>query len=223
MTITYLDLYNEVTGQAWSMFDSETESEDEFESAVTSSIQKALNVLWCSYKFPFRNKTKSFNTKRNKAEYSTPNGNIAQKTVNSQKVYGVKIGTDFLEYEPDYETLDEETGTPEKFYIKNDKLYLYPTPDAAYTVKIEYWTFFAACDKDGNSKATLEDETDYIDIDEKYEHLFKAALLPLCMLYAIASESDENYSGYKNQYDDAYKILIEFTRGIEIDKRIGWR
>lgn len=223
MAITFLDLYNAVTGQAWSMFDSETESSDEFESAVTSSIQKALNALWCSYKFPFRNKTKKFVTKKGKASYSTPNGNIAQKTVNSQRVYGVKIGTDFLEYEPDYETLDEDTGTPEKFYVKNDTLYLYPTPDAVYTVNIEYWTIFAACDEDGNSKATLEDETDYIDIDEKYENLFKSALLPLCMLYTIASESDENYSGYKNQYDEAYKILIEFTRGLELDKRIGWR
>ena len=223
MTITFLDLYNEVTGQAWSMFDTDAEGESDFETSVTSSIQKALNTLWCSYKFPFRNKKKTFKTKSTREYYSLPNGNIAQKIVNSKKVYGVKIGSSFLEYEPDYETLDEDTGTPEKFYVKNDTLYLYPAPDGVYTVNIEYWTIFAACDENGNSKATLEEETDYINIPEKYEYLFKAALLPLCMVYAIADDSDENHSGYKRQYDDAYKILIDYARGIELDKRIGWR
>ena len=212
-----------MTGQAWSMFDGEVEAMDEFESSVTTSIQKALNSLWCSYKFPFRNKTMKFKTRSGVNQYSTPNGNIAQKILKNKKVYGVKIGKNYLEYEPDFETLEDETGTPEKFYVKNDKLFLYPTPDDSYDVEIEYWTIFAACDEDGNSKATLEADTDYIDIDEKYESIFKAALLPLCMVYAIASDSDENHSGYQRQYEDAYKILVEFTRGIEIDKRIGWR
>ncbi len=212
-----------MTGQAWSMFDGEVEAMDEFESSVTTSIQKALNSLWCSYKFPFRNKTMKFKTRSGVNQYSTPNGNIAQKILKNKKVYGVKIGKNYLEYEPDFETLEDETGTPEKFYVKNDKLFLYPTPDDSYDVEIEYWTIFAACDEDGNSKATLEVDTDYIDIDEKYESIFKAALLPLCMVYAIASDSDENHSGYQRQYEDAYKILVEFTRGIEIDKRIGWR
>lgn len=212
-----------MTGQAWSMFDGEVEAMDEFESSVTTSIQKALNSLWCSYKFPFRNKTMKFKTRSGVNQYSTPNGNIAQKILKNKKVYGVKIGKNYLEYEPDFETLEDETGTPEKFYVKNDKLFLYPTPDDSYDVEIEYWTIFAACDEDGNSKATLEVDTDYIDIGEKYESIFKAALLPLCMVYAIASDSDENHSGYQRQYEDAYKILVEFTRGIEIDKRIGWR
>ena len=212
-----------MTGQAWSMFDGEVEAMDEFESSVTTSIQKALNSLWCSYKFPFRNKTMKFKTRSGVNQYSTPNGNIAQKILKNKNVYGVKIGKNYLEYEPDFETLEDETGTPEKFYVKNDKLFLYPTPDDSYDVEIEYWTIFAACDEDGNSKATLEVDTDYIDIDEKYESIFKAALLPLCMVYAIASDSDENHSGYQRQYEDAYKILVEFTCGIEIDKRIGWR
>ncbi len=82
MTITFLDLYNEVTGQAWSMFDGEIEDQDEFETAVTLAIQKALAYVWCSYKFPFRERTLTFQTLNGKAEYDTPNGNIFQKTVN---------------------------------------------------------------------------------------------------------------------------------------------
>lgn len=224
MTIKFIDLYNEVTGQAWSMFDGDVEEKDEFETSVSTSIQKALNTLWCSYKFPFRNKTQIVKIRGGINAYSTPNGNITQKTINRKKVYGIKIKNKYLYYEPNFETLEEiEQNIPEKFYIKNDKIYLYPTPDKNYNLEIEYWTIFAAFDENGNSKATLENENDYINIPEKYEYLFKAALLPLCMLYAIASESDENYSGYKKQYDDAYKILCDYSRGIEIDKRIGWR
>ena len=42
------------------------------------------------------------------------------------------------------------------------------------------------------------------------------------MYYAIASETDENYNGYKEQYEEAYKLLIKYSRGIDIDKTIGW-
>lgn len=223
MTLTLIDLYNDITGQAWSMFDGEVEAQDEFESSVTTSIQKALSALWCSYKFPFRNKTMNFRTKSGVNYYSTPNGNIATEMVKGKRVYCVKIGKKYLEYEPDYNSLEEKTGEPEKFYYKNDKLYLYPTPDGYYKVDVDYWTIFAACDVDGISKATLEEDDDYIDIPDKYENLFKMALLPLAMTYAIANETDENYSGYLRQYNEAYKILIDFSRGIDKEKRMCLR
>lgn len=204
------------------MFDGDVEAQDEFESSVTTSIQKALNTLWCSYKFPFRNKTLLIKTRSGVNFYSTPNGNIAKETVKNRKVYCIKIGKNYLEYEPDIKSLDEKEGLPEKFCIKNDKIYLYPTPDDIYNIEIEYWTIFAACNANRISKATLEKENDYIDIPSKYEYLFKAALLPLCMVYAIASSSDENHSEYQRQYEDAYKILIDYARGIDTEKRIGW-
>lgn len=205
------------------MFDGEVDAQDEFESSVTTSIQKALSALWCSYKFPFRYKTHTFKTKNGTAKYNTPNGNIIQRTVNRKKVHSVRLGKTYLPLEPDYETLDDKTGQPTCFYIKNDEIFLYPTPDAVYKIEIEYLSIFAACDQDGVPKANLQDETDYIDVPEKYEDLFVNALIELAMMYAIASENDENYSGYKEQYDRAYKLLIEYSKGIDIDKTIGWK
>lgn len=220
MTIKFIDLYNSITGQAWSMFDGEVEAQDEFETSVTTSIQKALSELWCSFKFPFRNKTYTFKTKTGKESYVAPNGNIAQKTINHKKVYGVKYNKTYLKYEPNYETLESAAGEPEYFYVKNDNIYLYPTPDDVYKIEIEYWTIFAAKDNRGISKANLENENDYIDIPEKYEDLFKNALLPLAMTYLIASESDENYSDYVRQYKKAYMRLIDLATGIDKEKRI---
>ena len=51
---------------------------------------------------------------------------------------------------------------------------------------------------------------------------FKNALITKSMLYAIASEQDENYSGYKEQYDRAYKILINYTSGLKKEQRVYW-
>ena len=59
MTLTFLSIYNDVAGQAWSMYDGDAESSEEMESALKSSINKALSELWCSYPFPF-NKNKCY-------------------------------------------------------------------------------------------------------------------------------------------------------------------
>ena len=99
---------------------------------------------------------------------------------------------------------------------------MYPIPDNRYLVTIDYQSLYPACDSEGNEKATLVDDEDYINIPERYEQLFKSALLPKAMYYAIASETDENYNGYKEQYEEAYKLLIKYSRGIDIDKTIGW-
>lgn len=222
MTITFLDLYNKITGQAWSMFDGEIEDKDEFETSVTSSIQKALTTLWCSFDFPFRHKDKTFYTQENKATYRTPNGNIARKIINGCYKHIVQCDNDFLSYNPDCEVKEEKTGKPKYFYIKNDKIVLYPIPDDKYKIKIEYVSFYTSCDADDEPKSILEEDTDYIYIPEKFENLFLNALLPLAMTYLIASETDENFSQYQEQYEKAYKILLEYTMGICIEKHIGW-
>jgi hypothetical protein len=46
MTLTFIDLYNECAGQPWSMFDAEAESQDDFETALKISINKAISYLW---------------------------------------------------------------------------------------------------------------------------------------------------------------------------------
>lgn len=221
--LTYIDLYNEVTGQAWSMFDGDVEAQDEFEKSVTTSMQKALSALWCSYKFPFRLKELTLETESGVSSYKKPHGNISQFIVDRSRVYGVRIGGTYLNLEKNYRTLEEKSGKPTSFYIKNDKLYLYPTPDAAYEVNIEYWSMFAACDSEGNEKATFTEEDDYIDIPEEYNEIFKNAFITKCMVIAIANHQDENFSGYKEQFDEAYKILVDYVRGVETDKTIGWR
>ena len=222
MTLTFLDIYNEVAGQAWSMYDGDAESVDEMESALKSSINKALTEIWCSYPFPFRIKTMTIATREGVNEYATPNGNILKKTVAGNQVYSIRIGTDYLEYLDDYEIFEVKSGKPTGFYISNENIYLYPTPDNVYTVTIEYLTLAIGEDDFGSAIYSLQKEEDAINIPEKYENIFKNVLITKSMLYAIASETDENYSGYKEQYDKAYKILLNYTSGLEKERRVYW-
>ena len=222
MTLTFLDIYNDVAGQAWSMYDDDAESVDEMESALKSSINKALSELWCSYPFPFRIKNMSFVTREDVNEYATPNGNILKKTVLGKQVYSIRIGKNYLEYLAEFETLETKSGTPTGFYVSNENIYLYPTPDKAYTVNIEYLTLAIGEDDFGTAVFSLVNDEDTIDIPEKYENIFKNALITKSMLYAIASESDENYSGYKEQYERAYKILLDYTSGLKKERKVFW-
>ena len=111
---------------------------------------------------------------------------------------------------------------PVGFYVSNENIYLYPTPDDSYTVNLEYLTLAIGEDDFGTAIYFLQNDEDAINIPEKYENIFKNALITKSMLYAIASETDENYSGYKEQYDKAYKILINYTSGLEKERKVYW-
>lgn len=223
MTITFLDLYNAVSAQAWSMFDADAESKEDFETAMSTSIQKAVTEIWCSYNFPFRIKKQKIKTKAGKASYVAPDGNIIKKTVSNSTVYSVKIGNNFLSLDNDYETHEAAEGLPTSFYTDMNNIYLYPTPDDVYEVEIEYATLSVGYNADGEKIYNLEEDGDYIDIPAKYETILKNCLITKAMMYVIASETDENYSGYKAQYDAAYKVLMKYaTNSLPRERRIVW-
>lgn len=224
MTITFLELYNEVAGQPWSMFDADAESIDDLESSLRISINKATSYLWNLYPWYFRVQTSNIRTRSGKAEYDLPIGVLQKKTISGSKKYGIKYNNKFLEYKDDYEELDltDVTGEPTHFYIDGDKLYIYPTPDDVYTLNLKYLSPTYAKDEDEEDKYSFTDDSDTLNVPEKYEGIFKNCLISLSMLYAIADESDENYSGYQRQYEDALGVLMKYCKDSIVDKYIVW-
>ena len=224
MTITFLDLYNEVAGQPWSMFDADAESDDGLEASLKISINKAASYLWNLNPWTFRKKTSNIKTKPSKADYDLPLGLLQRKTLAGVQQYGIKYNGEFLPYKDDYE-LDNRRhlqGKPEYFYIDGDKLYIYPTPDDVYTIEVSYLSLNYAINEDEEEIYSFNQDSDILNIKEKYETLFKNCLISLSMLYAIADETDENYSGYKQQYDDALSILVKYCKNSIIDRSIVW-
>lgn len=220
MALTFIDIYNSVAEQAWSMYDADVETLEDFETGLKSSINKALTELWCSYQFPFRVVRYTLNTVEGVSEYSTPTGNIISKTVNNKQVHSIRIGKNYLEYSDGIDVFEDKVGTPSLFKVENDKILLYPIPDKEYPIVIEYEEIAVGENVYGEKLYELKEEEDSIVIPEKYEVLFKNALITKAMLYAIASRTDENYAGYQEQYDNAYKTLVTYCIGIDKDKRV---
>ncbi len=222
MTLNFLDLYNEIAGQAWSMYDPDADNKDDFESALKSAINKALSHIWNSYNFTFKEKKRNTTTVANKSKYALPPGNIFKKTIGDKEVYSVKVNGKYISYDSSAEEKEAETGTPEYFYVSGDSLYLYPIPDKAYSFQMDYYSLAPCLTADGDSIYELSEDTDYINVPEKFETLFKNALMTLSMVYVIADETDENYSAYMYQYNKALSNLIRYQQGIDKAKRITW-
>ena len=213
MTITLLDLYNKVASQPWSMFDNDAQTSEDFEPALISAINKALTELWCSYPFEFRLKQKKILAQRYVNKYNLPDGAIYQKNTSGGEKYCVNLGRKYLEFIEDPETLEFEIGKPQGFFIKNNSLCFYPTPDDSYEITVTYLTFSVGVDAEDKPIYALRDATDRIIVPQKYEQLFLNALITKAMMYVIASPSDENYAGYMLQHDKAYKLLVKAVGG----------
>ena len=220
MPLTLLDIYNSVASQAWSMFDDEVDTKAEFENVLISSINKALSDLWCSTDFPFRRRTEYLLIMGGEQGYPLPDGNLAERNIDGKKGYYVSINDKYLEYVDRIPKISDEKGTPKYFRIDNQNIYFYPVPDKFYEIKTEYYTLAVGTDDTGKSIYSLKNDTDTIDVPEKLEELFKNALITKTMLYAIASEHDENYSSYRKQFETAYKLLLKYTTGITPERKV---
>lgn len=220
MTLNFLDLYNECASQPWSMYDAEAESMDDLEGALKISINKALSYLWNLCDWSFRYVDMTINLTTGRANYAMPDGLIAKTTIRNKEKHCVKYGKTFLDYIDDYEIRDEKVGAPEYFFKKGENIYIYPTPDKAYKLNLTYMLAPYGLDNEGAYIYELKEEDDYINIPEKYEAMFKNCLISLAMMYAIAEETDENYSSYKRQYNDALMVLMDYCKDDVVDKRV---
>lgn len=217
MTLTLLDLYNTAATQEWSMYDNDAASGDEFEKSLVLALNKALQEILYSYEFSFRERTHILFTIPRINAYDLPTGMIKK---NQDGGYCVKLGTNFLKLIEEPEKLDEKLGVAEGFYLKNDKICFYPTPEEQSIVTIDYTTLSVGENKDGEEIFTLSQDDDVVSVPAHLEELLKNAVIARTMLNSIASESDENFSAYKKQSETAYRLLVKYAKGVGGEKKI---
>ena len=217
MTLTLLDLYNTAASQEWSMYDNDAVSDSEFEDSLVLSINKSIIEILSSYDFPFRERTHLILTIPKVDTYDLPNG-LIKKDRNGK--YAVKHNSEVLNFIENPLGLEHKSGMPEGFYIKNNKLMLYPIPQEKGLVTIDYLTLAIGENVQGEEIFTLKNDSDSLSVPVYLEELMKEAVITRTMLNTIASESDENYSAYKKQADRAYKLLIKYSKGVGQDKKI---
>ena len=217
MTLTLLDLYNTAASQEWAMYDNDALSDAEFEDSFVLALNKAIIEILASYDFPFRERTHLILTLPKINTYDMPTGIIKK---DSKGRYLVRYNSTLLSFIEISEDLKPKIGTPESFYIKNDKLMLYPTPQEKGLVTVDYITLVIGETAEGEEIYSLKNDSDILTVPVHLEELMKEAIITRTMLNSIASESDENYSAYKKQADRAFRLLVKYSKGVGQDKSI---
>ena len=138
----------------------------------------------------------------------------------SDCLFIIKLLISWLFPENTPENLDEKSGIPEGFYLNNDKIYFYPTPNEQSIITIDYITLCIGENKDGEEIFTLKEDDDVVFVPTHLEELLKNAVISRTMLNSIASESDENFSAYKKQSETAYRLLVKYAKGVDGEKKI---
>ena len=216
MTLTLLDIYNNVTGQSWSVFDTDIETQDDFDKGVLTSIQKALNVLWHSYNFSFRLRRKEIKIIEGKNIYQRPAGLI--------KKNGVKLSdenkTVLLKEINEPEELILAPRKPTGFYVISDKIILDKIPDKNYRLSVDYYTSKLGINNQNEGIYNLKNYDDRLDIPAQFEDLFLRALATKSMINAIASNQSRNFQPFINEFVENYRTLLNQSSGIQHDKTI---
>lgn len=217
MTLTLLDLYNTAASQEWAMYDNDAVSDSEFEDSFVLAINKAIIEIFASYDFPFRERTHLILTIPKMDSYDLPNG-LIKKDLKGR--YAVKYNSVLLNFIENPLDLEVKSGIPEGFYIKNDKIVLYPIPQEKGLVTIDYMTLAIGESASGEEIFSLKKDSDILTVPVYLEELMKEAIITRTMLNTIASESDENYSAYAKQAERAFKLLVKYSKGVGQDKSI---
>ena len=217
MTLKFLDLYNSCASQEWSMYDNDATKTEDFEQSLVIDLNKAITEILYSYPFNFRERTHILFTIPKIKSYSMPKG-IIRKTENGE--YALKINSRRLKFLKNPLALEEKQGIPEGFYIRGDKIVLYPTPIEKFIITIDYVTLAIGENSNQEEIFNLKNADDIISIPEHLEEIFKNAVISRTMLNSISSESDENYSAYRKQSETAYRQLVKYSKGVGAEKLV---
>ena len=217
MTLTLLDLYNTAASQEWAMYDNDAASDSEFEESLVLAINKAILEIYSSYEFPFRERTHIILTLPRIDAYQLPQGLIMR---DKDGCHLVKYNSQILNLIENPNHLEPQSGIPTGFYIKGNNIFLYPVPAEKGLVTIDYMTLAIGENSAGNEIYSLKNDNDILSVPPYLEELMKNAIITKTMLNTIASECDENFSAYKKQADNAYKLLIKYSKGVTPDKAV---
>lgn len=218
MTLTLLDLYNTAASQEWAMYDNDAASDSEFEDSLVLALNKAIIEIYSSYEFPFRERTHIILTLPKVEGYDMPYGLIKKDKAGR---HIVKYNSNLLKFIENPSDLTPSIGIPEGFYLKSGKIVLYPVPVEKGLVTVDYLTLAIGENALGEEIFSLKNDTDTLSVPVYLEQLMQETIITRTMLNTIASETDENYSAYKKQADRAYKLLVKYSKGVDVDKKIG--
>ena len=215
MTLTLKYIYEEVTTQAWSIFDSDISALEDDDAGVISTIKKALNELWNAYDYSFKLKTKNYTISNENNSFSKPIGKIANIYLVDE--YGAETeivnGSNGL--------VTKQVGTPEEYFIKYNKVFITPIPEGECTIKVDYFNRYPVLSENDDVQFNFKELTDYIDIREEYEDLFLNALITRTMAIYPHPNQLINQT-YREQAETAFQALVEASDVNARGRQVVW-
>lgn len=167
-----------------------------------NGLNRALRVLWNINEWNFRREILDKKIDSINSTLSMPNAIIADE--------GIKLNKTALTYDKEIPFYDEQTGTPQKYYVDNkDKIRFYPKPDKEYDLKIEVFNALPVVGEDGSQKGVFNAATDTLNIPERLENLFVDCLTYFCNEILNGDPTDEEYSEHALREAEVYKLLVK--------------
>lgn len=94
----------------------------------------------------------------------------------------------------DYDDSPVSSGKPQSYVIVGNNIYLQPTPDSAYDVRLRFWRL----------PVTMTDDTDTPELPERYHHLLVRYTLARC----FERENDYEAAAYwRAQFQEGILLL----------------
>ena len=167
---------------------------------VLSEINRATEDIFMHKSFKFREKTTTFNTVISQQNYTLPNGVIKTKGI-----FIPSIRTEALCYDNSQDLKDfisyTDTGTPDKYTVYNNEIWMYPIPDSIVSVTVLYNTHQWAKTAGGTEKTSMT----LTDDEPNFPAIFHSLIIYKALFYLFDDDLGKQrswYERYRNKLRD---------------------
>jgi len=213
--ITVQRLLEELGNKAWSGFnkDDMIYSNEDAQTAITE-LNGANRYLLALEDFPFKDQETTITTQNNKSTYTAPHGQIKFIFDTKNKRY-----LDFLE---NSEELQEQSGTPTKFYMDYEnpdlpKIVLYPTPNEEITLLVKFNELRFILNKQGEPIDEFSSADDVLNLPKHIEKYYMDALVLRTIAQNNKDMTDENYQPTLKEFDEVWRNFVKLSRPVQDD------
>ena len=165
-----------------------------------NAVIVALDEICEEFDYPFKEVSTAFNTVIGTSSYDLPYGKLKDKGL---KVSGATRPLDKVN---NFDNMIARSGMPYYYSVESNKLNLYPTPDAVYSIGLKYYSDYKAVNT-LVAKDTLELEDDILNVPDYIESHFIITLGYKTVLNKTADPTEEIYVHAQANYDRALALL----------------
>lgn len=164
--------------------------------------------------FPFNKYTKTIQTAKGQGAYSLPEGRVLKvKIGQGNSVYE-------LSYDDDISLLGDSNGMPDRFSVSYNptKLRLYPIPDKAYNVSIDYNSTKNVVLTDNTYSYTISVGST-LRMPEQFQHLYFDALEYYVLATNMRKQSNPRWQPTLEIFRQKWQTFLRGCKTVESETR----